>query len=204
MKAPGAAAHVHLSPLTVLAALSALITLALVGVLLYVFLPKTSQGGPPSTLAKGAYITTAQTASGVHQNGSPVDAQTSFSVGQKVYIAYTVSDAGPGIATIKLYNNGLFVDSMNQQFPERSSYNAYFSFQATQAGDWEADLYWQNRGAQGSGSLEQRVPFLVGATSTLPVSLLTSPLLPVYPSIPSSHRKCYDEFAAGQPSHSYN
>ncbi len=168
MKAPGTAPHLHLSPLTLLAASSALITLALVGVLIYVFLPKTPGSSPSTTLAAGSYITTAQTASGVHQNGSPLDALSSFSIGQKVYIVYTVTDAGPGTATIKLYDNGRFIDTMSQQFQQRSSYNAYFIFQATKAGDWEADLYWQNRGTPGTGSLGQRVTFLVGEASALP------------------------------------
>ena len=168
MKAPGAAHHLHLSPLTLLAAFSALITLALVGILIYAFLPKTPGSSPSTTLAAGSSITTAQTASGVHQNGSPLDALSSFNIGQKVYIVYTVTDAGPGIATIKLYDNGRFVDTMSQQFQQRSSYNAYFTFQATQAGDWEADLYGQNRGAPGTSSLEQRVTFLVGEASAQP------------------------------------
>jgi hypothetical protein len=168
MKAPGATPHLHLSPFTLLAAFSALLTLALVGTLMYVFLSKTQSGSPSRALAGGNYITTVQTASGVHPNGSPLDSLSSFSVGQKVYIVYTVTDAGPGAATIKLYDNGLFVDTMSQQFQQRSSYNAYFTFQATRAGNWEADLYWQNRGAPGSGSLEQRVTFLVGESSADP------------------------------------
>jgi hypothetical protein len=173
MKAPGAASHLHLSPVTLLAAFSALITLALVGTLVYVFLPRTSDSSPSTTLAGGNYITTAQTASGVHQNGSPLDSLSSFSIRQNVYIVYTVTDAGPGITTIKLYDNGLFVDTMSQHFQQRSSYNAYFTFQATRAGDWEADLYWQNRGAPGTGSLEQRVTFLVGGSSALPGQFVT-------------------------------
>jgi hypothetical protein len=152
----------RLSPLTLLAALSALITLALVGSLIFLLTHKTPQGGPAATPASGIAITTAQTASGVHPDGSPLNSITSFNVGQTVYVAYTVSDAGPGTATIKLYNNGAFVDTMSQQFQRRSSYNAYFSFPATQAGNWQADLYWQNRGKTGVGSLEQRVTFLVG------------------------------------------
>ncbi len=168
MKAPGTLSHLHFSPLTLLAAFSALITLVLVGALIYVFIPKTASNGPSPALAGGNYITTAQTTSGVHQNGSPVDALSSFSVGQRVYIAYTVTDAGPGTATIKLYDNGRFIDTMSQQFQQRSSYNAYFTFRAASAGDWEADLYWQNRGAAGVASLEQRVTFLVGEASALP------------------------------------
>lgn len=168
MKASRATPHLHLSPLTLLAALSILITLALLGGLIFVFAHRTPSGGPPSTAAGGKYITTAQTASGVRQDGSPRDSATSFNVGQTVYIAYTVTDAGPGTATIKLYNNGVLVDTMTQQFQQRSSYNAYFSFRATQAGDWEADLYWQQRGATGDGALEQRVTFLVGNASALP------------------------------------
>jgi hypothetical protein len=179
MKASGASAHIHLSPLTLLAALSALVTLALVGGLIFVFMSRSTQGGPPSTLAGGAYITTAQTASGIHQDGSPVDSLTSFNVGQTVYIAYTVTDAGPGTVTIKLYANGVFVDSLNHQFQQRSSYNAYFSFQATKAGDWEADLYWQQRGASGDGALEQRVTFLVGDASTLAASPFVARLCPI-------------------------
>jgi hypothetical protein len=167
----------RVSPLTLLAALSAVITLALVGSLIFVLLHQAEQVGPASSLAGGAYITTAQAASGVRQDGSPVDAASSFRVGQTVYIAYTVTDAGPGTATINLYDNGVFVDSMTQQFQQRSSYNAYFSFKATKAGDWEADLYWQNRGSTGSGSLEQRVTFLVGQTSTRPAP-------PVLPNLP--------------------
>ncbi|HLW00155.1 MAG TPA: hypothetical protein VKT82_15910 [Ktedonobacterales bacterium] len=175
MKAPGAASHLHLSPLTLLAAFSALITLALAGTLIYVFLPKTQGGSPSATVAGGNYITTVQTSSGVHQDGSPLDSLSSFSVGQKVYIVYTITDAGPGIATIKLYDDGLFVDTMSQHFQQRSSYNAYFTFQATKAGDWEADLYWQNRGASGIGSLEQRVTFLVGEASAQPGPSVAGP-----------------------------
>jgi len=168
-KTPDAA---HPSPLTLLAALSALITLGLVGVLLFVLAHHMPQTGPATNAAGGAYITTAQTTSGVHRDGSPVDSITSFSSGQTVYIAYTVTDAGPGTATIKLYDNGRFVDMLTHQFQQHSSYNAYFSFPATQAGDWEADLYWQNRGAPGVPSLEQRVTFLVGSASALPAPVL--------------------------------
>lgn len=168
MKAPGAAALARLSPLTILAALSALITLALVGSLIVVLIHNSQPGGPSPTIAGGSFITTAQTASGVRQNGSPLDSLTTFSVGQNVYIAYTVTDAGPGTATIKLYDNGVFIDTMSQQFQQHSSYNAYFTFRATKAGDWEADLYWQTRGTPGNGSLEQRVTFQVGSASTLP------------------------------------
>jgi hypothetical protein len=156
----------HPSPLTALVALSILTTLALVGAILVVIVQSAHQESMPSGLAGGTYITTAQSASGIDKNGRATDAKTSFSVGQTVYIVYTVTDAGPGTVTIKLYDNGAFVDSMSQQFPQRSSYNGYFRFPATKAGDWEADLYWQNRGA-GDGSLEQRVTFLVGASSLI-------------------------------------
>jgi hypothetical protein len=172
MKAPGLPFHVRLSPLVLLAAISGLITLALVGSLIVVFVQNAQHSGPSPGVAGGTSITTAQTASGVHPDGSPIDSLTSFSVGQMVYIAYTVTDAGPGVATIKLYDNGVFVDTMSQQFQQHSSYNAYFSFQAKKAGDWEADLFWQPRGASGVGSLEQRVTFLVGETSTLARDML--------------------------------
>jgi hypothetical protein len=165
MSAPGAAPHFRLSPLTLLAAFSALMTLALVGSLIFVFIQSNQPGHPPSQPASGTSITTAQTASGVHADGSPLDSLTTFSVGQTVYVAYTVTDAGPGTATIKLYANGVFVDSLNHQFQKRSSYNAYFSFPARQAGDWEADLFWQQSGKPGDGSLEQRVTFIVGNTT---------------------------------------
>src|ERR1051326_2180357 len=167
MNAPGAPSHPRLSPLTLLAVFSALITLALVGGLIFVFVSNNQSDSPSTTIAHGASITTAQTASGVHQDGSPLDSITSFSVGQTVYVAYTVTDAGPGTATIKLYADGVFIDSMNQHFQKRSSYNAYFSFPARKAGDWEADLFWQEPGKSGDGSLEQRVTFLVGNTSLL-------------------------------------
>lgn len=162
----------HPSPLTLLVALSILIALALAGAILVVLTRNTHQENPPAGLAGNAYITTAQTASGVDKNGIALDSTTSFSVGQTVYIVYSVTDAGPGAATIKLYDNGTFVDSMLQTFPQRSSYNAYFQFQAARAGAWEADLYWQQRGAAGDGSLEQRVTFLVGASSLLSVPTL--------------------------------
>ena len=162
MSARGAAPHLRLSPLTLLAAFSALMTLALVGGLIFVFTQSHQSGHPPSQLAGGTAITTAQTASGVYADGSPLDSLTTFRVGQTVYVAYTVTDAGPGTATIKLYANGAFVDSQHQQFQKRSSYNAYFSFPARQAGDWEADLFWQQSGKSGEGSLEQRVTFIVG------------------------------------------
>jgi hypothetical protein len=165
MDAPGATTHTRLSLLTLLAAFSGLITLALVGSLLVILLRGTPQSHPSTAAAGGAAITTAQTASGVHRDGSPIDSLTSFRVGQTVYIAYTVTDAGPGTATIKLYDNGIFIDMMSQQFQQRSSYNAYFSFPATQAGDWEADLFWQQHGKPGDGALEQRVTFLVGTSS---------------------------------------
>ncbi len=180
MKAPGAPALARLSPLTILAALSALITLALVGGLVFVLFHSRQPGGPSTSIAGGRFITTAQTASGVHQDGSPLDSATSFRLGQKVYVAYTVTDAGPGTATIKLYDNGVFIDSMSQQFQQHSSYNAYFTFPATKAGDWEADLYWQARGAPGDGSLEQRVTFQVGDASTLPARLFPG-LLALWP-----------------------
>ncbi len=170
MKASDTPRQAHPSLLTLLAALSALVTLALAGELILVFVQRSQQGQNPPTLANGDHITTAQTASGIRQDNSPIDSITSFRVGQTVYIAYTVTDAGPGNATIKLYNNGILIDTMSQQFPQRSSYNAYFSFQATQTGNWQADLYWQNQGETGQGSLEQRVTFLVGSASALPVN----------------------------------
>lgn len=178
MKAPGIPFHVRLSPLALLAAFSALITLALIGGLILIFVQNAQPSSPSKAVAGGASITTAQTTSGVRQDGSPIDAAATFSVGQTVFIAYTVIDAGPGTATIKLYDNGVFVDTMSQQFQRHSSYNAYFSFPARKAGDWEADLFWQQRGAPGGGSLEQRVTFLVGDTSTLVQDMRTAtPLL---------------------------
>ncbi len=168
MNAPDTARrHFRFSPLTLLAAFSALITLALVGTLIFVFVQGNQAGHPPPQPAGGASITTAQTASGVRSDGSPVDSLTTFHVGQMVYIVYTVTDAGPGTATIKLYANGVFVDSLSHQFQKRSSYNAYFSFPARQAGDWEADLFWQQGGKAGEGSLEQRVTFIVGDATLL-------------------------------------
>ena len=155
----------HASPLTLLVALSILTTLALAGAILVVMVQNAHQESAPTDLAGNAYITTVQTAAGIDQNGRATNSNTSFSIGQTVYIVYTVTDAGPGTATIKLYDNGSFVDAMSQQFPQRSSYNAYFRFQASKAGDWEADLYWQRGGAAGAGSLEQRVTFLVGVSS---------------------------------------
>jgi hypothetical protein len=174
MKAPGLSFHIRLSPLVLLAVISGLITLALVGGLIVVFVQtqNAQHRGPSGAVAGGTSITTAQTASGVHPNGSPIDSLTSFGVGQTVYVAYTVTDAGPGVATIKLYDNGVFVDMMSQQFQQHSSYNAYFSFPAKKAGDWEADLFWQPRGTSGTGSLEQRVTFLVGETSSLARDML--------------------------------
>ncbi len=157
----------HPSPLTALVALSILTTLALVGAILVVIIQNAQQESMPTGLAGGAYITTAQTASAIDKNGEALDSNTSFRIGQTVYVVYTVTDAGPGTVTIKLYDNGAFVDSMRQQFPQRSSYNAYFRFPATRAGDWEADLYWQNGSAAGDGSLEQRVTFLVGTSSLI-------------------------------------
>lgn len=174
MKAPGIPFHGRLSPLALLAVFSALITLGLIGGLILVLVQNAQHNGPSTAVAGGASITTAQTTSGVQKDGSPIDAVANFSVGQTVYIAYTVIDAGPGTATIKLYDNGVFVDTMSQHFQQHSSYNAYFSFPARKAGDWEADLFWQQSGAPGAGSLEQRVTFLVGATSTLAQDMRTA------------------------------
>ena len=164
----------HPSPLIVLIALSILTALALAGAILVVMARNTPQESPSTGLAGNRYITTAQTASAIDKHGMALNSTTSFSTGQTVYIVYSVTDAGPGTATIKLYDNGAFVDAMVQSFPQRSSYNAYFQFQATRAGNWEADLYWQNRGAAGDGALEQRVTFLVGASSLLPAQLIAA------------------------------
>ena|GEM_PF-1859328 len=174
------------SSLTLLIALSILLTLALAGGLIFVFVQRAPQGGPASGVAGDRYITTAQTASGVHPDGSPIDSTTSFNLGQTVYVAYTVTDAGPGTATIKLYANSLFIDSMTQTFQQHSSYTAYFSFKASKTGDWEADLYWQNRGAAGDGALEQRVTLLVGTDSALPGPFLATPVrlsIPLYQAL---------------------
>ena len=152
------------SLLTLLATLSGLLALALVGVL-FLTLVKGAQPGQPSTALPGnAYITTAQTATHIHSDGSAADATADFAIKQPVYIAYTVNDSGPGIVTVKLYENGNFFAEQTHTFSRRSSYNAYFLFQPPTAGEWEADLYWRVPGASGDGSLEQKVTFLVGET----------------------------------------
>jgi hypothetical protein len=146
-----------------LIALSILLALVLGGLLLYLRL--TAPSGGPASVVSSKHIATAQTASGVDQQGAPTNADDSFAVGQTVYIAYLVNDAGPGSVRIKLYNNGSLIDTQAQHFARRSTYNAYFVFHATQAGNWEADLYWQEPGATGDGTLEQKVTFLVGNTA---------------------------------------
>jgi hypothetical protein len=152
------------SPIHLLIALSIFLTLALGGALLFIFLAPTSERGP-ANVTSSKHIAAAQTASGVNQQGVPTDANNSFAIGQRVYIAYLVNDAGPGTVRIKLYNNGALIDTQTQHFARRSTYNAYFVFQAEQAGNWEADLYWQAPGIPGDGTLEQQVTFLVGSTS---------------------------------------
>lgn len=153
------------SLLTLLAALSGLLTLALAGILLFTLIQGAQPNRPSTALPGNTYITTAQTAAHIHSDGSAADATTDFATNQTVYIAYTVSDAGPGDVTVKLYKNGSFFAEQTHTFPRRSSYNAYFRFQPTSAGEWEADLYWRAPGASGDGSLEQKVTFLVGETS---------------------------------------
>ncbi len=149
-----------------LIALSILLALVLAGVLLFLLLPAPSSG--PASVVSSKHIATAQTASGVDQQGNPTDATDTFATGQTIYITYTVNDAGPGTARIKLYNNGRLIDTQAQQFTRRSTYNAYFVFQATQPGNWEADLFWQSPGTTGDGILEQKVTFLVGSAALEP------------------------------------
>lgn len=151
------------SPLALLALFSGCLTLALGGGLLFALLSSARQDRPSSALPGNTYISAAQTASGVHPDGSPNDAQDDFAINQTVYITYLVSDAGPGTVIINVYANQTFFASTEHTFPQRSSYNAFFQFQAPRAGNWEADLYWRAPGASGSGTLEQRVTFLVGA-----------------------------------------
>jgi hypothetical protein len=153
------------SLLTLLAALSGLLTLALVGFLLFTLIKGAQPNRPSTALPGNAYITTAQTAAHIHSDGSAADATVDFAINQTVYIAYMVNDAGPGVVTVKLYNNGGFFAEQTHTFSRRSSYNAYFLFQPPSAGEWDADLYWRAPGAAGDGSLEQRVTFLVGETS---------------------------------------
>ncbi len=147
-----------------LIALSIVLALVLGGILLYLRLTAPAGSGPASVVSS-KHIATAQTASGVDQQGAPINANDSFAVGQAVYITYLVNDAGPGTVRITLYNNGNLIDTQTQHFARRSTYNAYFVFHAAQAGNWEADLYWQEPGAAGDGTLEQKVTFLVGNTS---------------------------------------
>ncbi len=155
----------RLSPLTVLVVLSGLTTLALVATLLILLVRGPSHSRPSTNLPGNTYITTAQTASAVHPDGSAADSVTDFTLNETIYISYTVTDAGPGTVTIKLYNNGVLFAQTTHDFPRRSTYNAYFKFTASQAGNWEADLYWRAPGATGDGTLEQRVTFLVEATA---------------------------------------
>ncbi len=152
----------RLSPLTLLVMFSGCLTLALGGGLLFAMLSSARQGRPSTALPGNAYISAAQTASGVRVDGSPRDAQDDFAINQTVYITYLVSDAGPGDVIINVYANKSFFASTEHTFPQRSSYNAFFQFQAPRAGNWEADLYWRAPGAAGNGTLEQRVTFLVG------------------------------------------
>ena len=153
------------SLLTLLAALSGLLTLALAGLLLFMLIKGAQPNRPSTALPGNTYITTAQTAAHLHSDGSAADATVDFAINQTVYITYTVSDAGPGNVTVKLYHNGSFFAEQTHTFSRRSSYNAYFLFQPASAGEWEADLYWRAPGAAGDGSLEQRLTFLVGETS---------------------------------------
>lgn len=160
------------SPLTLLAVLSGCLTLALTGLLLFEIVSNTRQEQPLAAMPGNTYISIAQTATGVRPDGSPRDAQDDFAVNQTVYITYLVSDAGPGIVTIKVYANNEFFVSSEHIFQQRSSYNAYFQFQAPRAGNWEADLYWRALGAAGNGTLEQRVTFLVEASAQNSSSLV--------------------------------
>ena len=153
------------SLLTLLAALSGLLTLALAGLVLFMLIKGAQPNRPSTALPGNTYITTAQTAAHIHSDGSAADATVDFATNQTVYIAYTVNDAGPGVVTVKLYNNGGFFAEQTHTFSRRSSYNAYFLFQPSSAGEWEADLYWRAPGASGDGSLEQKLTFLVGETS---------------------------------------
>lgn len=153
------------SLLTLLAALSGLLTLALAGLLLFMLIQGAQPNRPSTALPGNTYITTAQTAAHLHSDGSAADATVDFATNQTVYIAYIVNDAGPGVVTVKLYHNGGFFAEQTHTFSRRSSYNAYFLFQPPSAGEWEADLYWRAPGAAGDGSLEQRLTFLVGASS---------------------------------------
>jgi hypothetical protein len=157
-----------------LIALSILLTLALGGVLLFLLLRPAPHPGTP---ASSTHIVLAQTSSGIDQFGAPTDATTSFAVGQAVYITYTISDAGPGTATITLYHTGSLVDTQSQHFPRRSTYNAYFLFHPAQPGRWEADLSWQAAGSPPPGTLEQKVPFLVGDATLVAVSP------PIFPNL---------------------
>lgn len=145
-----------------LIALSIVLALVLGGILLSMRLTAPSGSGP-APVVSSKHIAAAQTASGVDQQGVPINANDTFAVGQAVYIDYLVNDAGPGSARIKLYNNGSLIDTQAQHFARRSTYNAYFVFHATQPGNWEADLYWQEPGTAGDGTLEQKVTFLVGS-----------------------------------------
>lgn len=165
-----------------LIALSILLALVLAGILLVLLLPASSSG--PTSVVSSQHIATAQTASGVDQQGNPTDATDAFTIGQTIYITYTVNDAGPGTAHIKLYNNGRLIDTQTQQFTRRSTYNAYFVFRATQPGNWEADLFWQSPGDSGDGTLEQKITFLVGSSAS------DASKLPVPPASCRAARLC--------------
>lgn len=120
--------------------------------------PSASQIDPNAS----ANITGAQTSSGMDANYKPTHVTSSFTVGQTVYITYTLAGK-PGYLIEKRYSSdGTLAGQTTSPLAVRSGdSNGYVRFTATTAGSFVAGLYWCQQADCSDAALAQVVNYTV-------------------------------------------
>jgi hypothetical protein len=105
-------------------------------------------------------ITSAQTSSGVDSDGNPTDNQTSFDVGDDVYISFD-STGQAGYVQLALYRDGSYdIKSDPLQLTDGEP-GGYFPVTVNNPGQFVAALYWCNKSDCSDAALGQLVNFTV-------------------------------------------
>jgi len=119
--------------------------------------PDASQVNPTAA----ANITSAQTAASVDSNNRPTSPKTNFSVGNTVYITYTLA-GNAGYATTKIYRDGQFdVQSDSPTTIPSGDTSEAFQLTVNNPGQFVAGIYWCTRSDCSDAALAQVVSFTV-------------------------------------------
>lgn len=127
--------------------------------------PVTSNGSVPDASQidtnAATNITSAKTSGAVDSNYLPTDPKTSFSIGNTVYLTFTLA-GHPGYATTKIYRDGQFDIEATTPLTVQSGYtNGAFPFTPNHTGHFVAGIYWCTQADCSDAALAQIVAFTV-------------------------------------------